>query len=89
MQPDADSIWLIRKEDRDTYDKIFVYFDKNKTGNLTDSEMQEVMAQTKMPREVCAHIWELSNPNGEEIFSKPMFLIAMHLMYKKRKDSTL
>lgn len=48
--------------------------------------MQAVMAQTKLPRDVCAQVWELSNPEGEEVFTKQMFLVAMHLMYKKRKD---
>jgi len=31
----------------------------------------------KLERENCEAIWELSNPNGEESFTKPMFLIAM------------
>ena len=51
--------------------------------------MQGVMAQTKLPREVCAHIWELSNPNGDEVFTRQMFMIAMHLLYKKKKDPSL
>ena len=37
---------------------------------------------------MCALVWEVSNPQGEEIFSKPMFMVAMHLMYKKKKDDT-
>lgn len=31
----------------------------------------------------------MSNPSGDEVFSKPMFMVAMHLMYKKKKDDTL
>ena len=49
--------------------------------------MQQVMKQTQMPNDVCAHVWELTNPEGSEIFTKPMFLMAMHLMYKKKKDN--
>jgi len=39
----------------------------------------------KLPREACESIWELSNPSGDETFTKPMFLIAMQLM-KKAKE---
>jgi len=39
----------------------------------------------KLQREACESIWELSNPNGDETFTKPMFLIAMQLM-KKAKE---
>ena len=42
-----------------------------------------------MDNTVCAHVWELTNPEGGEIFTKPMFLMAMHLMYKKKKDSSI
>jgi hypothetical protein len=31
----------------------------------------------------------MANPNGEEIFSKPMFMVAIHLLYKKKKDGSL
>ena len=47
------------------------------------------MTDTKLPREVCGHIWGLSNPKGLNTFKKPMFLIAMHLMYKKRQNQNL
>lgn len=35
--------------------------------------------------DVCAKIWELVNPDGEDKFSKAQFFIAMYLM-KKAKD---
>ncbi len=44
------------------------------------------MEQTKLPKEVCGQVWNISNPTGEEMFSKPMFMVAMHLMSKKKKD---
>jgi Ca2+-binding EF-hand superfamily protein len=37
-------MWRITNEDRETYNKIFQYFDKNQNGSLTDVEMQGVMA---------------------------------------------
>lgn len=44
---------------------------------------------TKNSKDVCALVWELSNPNGEDFFTKPMFMVAMHLLYKKKKDESL
>jgi hypothetical protein len=31
----------------------------------------------------------MSNPGGEEIFNKSMFMIAMQLIYKKKKDDSI
>jgi hypothetical protein len=44
---------------------------------------------TKSSKDVCAQAWELSNPNGEDFFTKPMFMVAIHLLYKKKKDDSL
>ena len=51
--------------------------------------MQNVMMQTKLPKDICARVWELSNPEQEERFSKKMFYVAMQLMYKKKKDMSI
>jgi len=32
-------------------------------------------------------VWELTNPAGDEIFSKAMFMVAVHLMTKNKKDN--
>ena len=34
-------------------------------------------------------MWDLSNSGGAETFTKPMFFIAMHLMYKKRLNANV
>jgi hypothetical protein len=47
------------------------------------------MLQTKLDKGICAKVWELSNPSGEDQFSKTMFMVAMHLMYKKKKDMSI
>lgn len=76
-------------EDRQNYEKIFAHFDKNQSGRLSDEDMQQVIQMTKSSKDVCALAWELSNPNGEDFFTKPMFMVAMHLLYKKKKDDSL
>ena len=38
------------------------HFDQNKSGSLTDKEMQQVMMNTKLEQTVCAKVWDLSNP---------------------------
>jgi hypothetical protein len=85
----AEDIWRITAEDMQNYEKVFKHFDKENQGYLTDSDMQSVMKMTKSDKDVCASVWEISNPDGEEYFSKPMFLIAMHLLYKKKKDDSV
>ena len=59
-------------------------FDSNKSGTLSISEMQTVFAQTKLPRDVCAKVWDLTNPDSAEVFTKHMFMMAMHFLYKRR-----
>jgi len=39
-----------------------------------------------LPKSDCRQIWDLSNSQGLTQFSKPMFFIAMHLMYKRKKN---
>jgi hypothetical protein len=31
----------------------------------------------------------MTNPNSEEIYSKTMFMMAMHFLYKKRQDQNI
>ena len=51
--------------------------------------MQQVMQSTKLEKQVCAKVWQLSNPNLQTIFTKEMFTIAMHLMFRKRQDPNI
>lgn len=48
--------------------------------------MQQLLEKTQLPKPDCRQIWDLSNNQGLNQFSKPMFLIAMHLMYKRKKN---
>ena len=47
------------------------------------------MLKTQLDKTVCAKVWDLANPSRVSIFSKKMFLMAIHLMYKKKQDPTL
>ena len=64
-------------------------FDKNQSGSLTDGEMQQVMVQTKLEKQVCAKVWDLSNPSRKTNFSKSMFFVAFHLMFLKKQNSNM
>jgi len=35
---------------------------------------------------VCGQVWDLTNSESAEVFTKPMFMMAMHFLYKKRQD---
>ena len=80
------SPWYIKPSEKENYLNMMSVFDPNKSGTLTDREMQEVMMKTQLDKKTCAAVWDLSNPQRESEFSRSMFLIAMHLMYKKRQD---
>ena len=41
--------------------------------------MQKIMKSTKLNSKVCFRIWELINPENEDFFSKPQFLMTMFL----------
>ena len=77
-------MWFISQQESANYLNMMNVFDTNKSGSLTDREMQEVMTKTKLEKKVCAKVWNLSNPNLDAIFSKKMFYIAMHLIYKSK-----
>jgi hypothetical protein len=65
---------------------MFAHFDAQGKGVLTDDEMKSVMQKTMLPQQVCYQVWQLVNPNGEDLFSKEMFLVAMHLVFKKKAN---
>lgn len=83
------SVWFIKEADKEIYMKFLVMHDTNKTGNLTDKEMQQVMLKTQLDKKTCARVWDLSNPKRATVFDRKMFFLAMHLMYKKRQDPNL
>jgi len=82
-------MWFLKADDKERYNKMFSMFDKESKGHLSDQEMQQVMVSTKMEKAVCAKVWQLSNPKLESTFTKAMFTIAMHLMFRKRQDPNL
>lgn len=58
------SLYNITPEESQKYLQIFSFFDKNNSNDISVPEMQKLMVDTKLPREVCSQIWNLSNPNG-------------------------
>jgi len=47
--------------------------------------MQSIIQKSNLPTHVCADLWELINPNGDETFTKAQFFMIMFLM-KKAQD---
>lgn len=46
--------------------------------------MQKIMKSTQLNSEVCAQIWDIINPNYDDIFTKPQFLMCMLLLSKAK-----
>lgn len=77
--------WSIGESEKSKYMRIFKNFDKEGTGlHILDEDMQDIMAKTNQPKEVCAKVWDLVNPEGEEYFTVNMFLMTIHLLYKSK-----
>ena len=71
QNPQNESPWAITAEELTSFDRIFQHFDKNMSNSVTDQEMQKIIAQTQLPREACAKVWQLINPDGLDSFTKP------------------
>ena len=49
---------------------MFKKIDKNNTGKIDESKMQTILMKSKLDREKCEKIWDIVNPNLDEVFSK-------------------
>ena len=56
---------------------------------VEDNSVQNLLVKVGLKREECAQIWELVNPNGDELFTKEMFMMTMHLIAQAKKGVSL
>lgn len=82
-------MWAITADEMATFDRIFQHFDKNKTGKVSDEEMQKLIKQTKLDQKICAKVWDLTSPDEEEYFSKPHFFMCMLLLSRAKNGAQL
>ena len=81
--------WAITPQEAQVYEKIFKTFDANQSGNVTAGEMQKIIQQTQCPREICAKVWQMTNPMNAPVFSKAQFFVVMQLLSRAKKGDLI
>ncbi|XP_041662625.1 EH domain-containing protein 2-like [Cheilinus undulatus] len=73
--------WAVEKY-KPKYDEIFYNLSPNE-GKLSGSKVKEWMTSTLLPNSVLAHIWRLSDVDGDGMLDNEEFALAVHLIEGK------
>mmetsp|Transcript_18381 Transcript_18381/g.31419 ORF Transcript_18381/g.31419 Transcript_18381/m.31419 type:complete len:267 (+) Transcript_18381:837-1637(+) len=74
------ALFVVSEQEFQSYLRILSKFDSGGQGNVSYQDMQKIIVQTKLPQDLCAKIWGLSNPTGVLHFNKGMFMVSMKLL---------
>lgn len=73
--------WAVEKY-KPKYDEIFYNLSPNE-GKLSSIKVKEWMTTTLLPNSVLAHIWRLSDVDGDGMLDNEEFALAVHLIEGK------
>ncbi|XP_034556680.1 EH domain-containing protein 2-like [Notolabrus celidotus] len=73
--------WAVEKY-KPKYDEIFFNLSPN-DGKLSGTKVKEWMTSTLLPNSVLAHIWRLSDVDGDGMLDNEEFALAVHLIEGK------
>lgn len=73
--------WVVEKY-KPKYDEIFYNLSPNE-GKLSGTKVKEWMTSTLLPNSVLAHIWRLSDVDGDGMLDNEEFALAVHLIEGK------
>ncbi|XP_074536352.1 EH domain-containing protein 2-like [Halichoeres trimaculatus] len=73
--------WVVEKY-KPKYDEIFYNLSPNE-GKLSGTKVREWMTSTLLPNSVLAHIWRLSDVDGDGMLDNEEFALAVHLIEGK------
>ena len=79
----AASPWVVTKDDREAYDKLFKDWDIYHLGFLEEDIAVEVMSRSGLSNEDLEKIWTLSDPGNKRTLDMDEFAVAIHLIYRK------
>lgn len=79
----ASNDWSISPQKKAQFDSIFEGLDKESKGVLGPNEIAPFLMTSKLPQDVLANIWDLSDIHNTGEFTKTEFAIAMFLVQKK------
>ncbi|XP_005944734.1 EH domain-containing protein 2 [Haplochromis burtoni] len=73
--------WVVEKY-KPKYDEIFYNLSPTE-GKLSGTKVKEWMTKTLLPNSVLAHIWRLSDVDGDGMLDDEEFALAVHLIEEK------
>eukprot|EP00930_Biecheleria_cincta_P015882 TRINITY_DN13099_c0_g1_i1.p1 TRINITY_DN13099_c0_g1~~TRINITY_DN13099_c0_g1_i1.p1 ORF type:complete len:1326 (-),score=289.91 TRINITY_DN13099_c0_g1_i1:93-4070(-) len=84
------AIWEVSPENLQQYASVFAGLDRKDDGLLLGpAEAKDVLQQSGLPKEELAHIWNLSDVDGDGMLAFCEFACAMHLVAARRLGSRL
>ncbi|SLM35842.1 Ubiquitin-associated/translation elongation factor EF1B, N-terminal, eukaryote [Lasallia pustulata] len=76
--------WAIGPQDKTQFDNIFATVDKDNRGYITGEQAVSFFGNSRLPEDVLAQIWDLSDINSEGRLSRDEFAVAMFLIRQQR-----
>ncbi|KAF5279390.1 hypothetical protein FQA39_LY05500 [Lamprigera yunnana] len=71
--------WSVPHQTKLKYTQIFNTTDRTRSGYLSGVQARNVMVQTKLPQNILAQIWALSDMDSDGRLGSEEFVLAMHL----------
>lgn len=71
--------WAVPHQTKLKYTQIFNTTDRTRSGFLSGAQARNVMVQTKLPQNILAQIWGLSDMDADGRLGCEEFVLAMHL----------
>jgi epidermal growth factor receptor substrate 15 len=76
--------WAISPSDKAKFDGIYMGLDKTNKGFITGDEAVPFFSESKLPEEVLAQIWDLSDIRSAGVLTRDEFAVAMYLIRQQR-----
>nr|CAH7740527.1 unnamed protein product [Callosobruchus chinensis] len=74
--------WSIPHQTKLKYTQLFNSTDRQRSGYLSGAQARNIMVQTKLPQNVLAEIWALSDMDADGRLGCEEFVLALHLCEK-------
>ncbi|VEN48558.1 unnamed protein product, partial [Callosobruchus maculatus] len=71
--------WSVPHQTKLKYTQLFNSTDRQRSGYLSGAQARNIMVQTKLPQNVLAEIWALSDMDADGRLGCEEFVLAMHL----------
>lgn len=81
--------WAIPQQTKLKYTQMFNSHDRQRTNFLTQNQARNILLESKLPQQVLANIWNLSDVDVDGKLTCEEFVLAMHLVDKAKRNEPL